>query len=734
MSVRESNRHTAGPLPGARSALRRRRVPIAAVTSIAVAASFLHGTTAAVAQAEPEVPTAGAPADPMAGAEAGAFAPSDSPLYQVGPGDELRITVAREPDLSVTVPVRPDGRLSMPLIEEIDAAGRTPSELARMIEAELDRYLLSPMVTVEVVTAEGDLRQQIRVVGTAIGPEVAGVGPAAVRQRFPIVPRGIPYREGITVLDVITEAGGLSPFAAGNRATIIRMVDDRRTEIPVRLDDLVRRGDMTADVPMAPGDVLLIPEGAFAGIWETALTAGAFLTFTDNVNLAPSDLKDSALITTLTPGVSIRGTTPRFFGGLNTTLNLAYQEVFGDNVSGVTDGFEVYVDLLGAATIEAAPDLLFIDTSMSITQQQTGGLDDERSSSPFVLTGTVPVVSFRFSPYIPARFGDVGEAQLRYTFATTFEGTDEFDIASAFTDREDLTLINALGLTFVSGPGTSQWGPWSSEVYGSKETRDDLDDLDTAGVEFTYAYPINYRLFALGSVGWDYFDDGIADNRVSAPAFAVGTRWVPNPQLNLTATVGYRFERASGSLNFVYTPSPRTSMFADYSEGLTTGTRALARSSAFLRIDPLTGEFVDTRTGFAFDPTIRGTIDNVTTYRRDFRAGFATTQGRNTYGLNAGVFFEERQPDGDDEQEYFVAGNVSRQLGLRTRGIVGASYSLRDLTDRTDNIYRASVGLDYTFYRTIAATATYNFQMRDSDFPQAEFTENVFTVGVTGTF
>jgi polysaccharide biosynthesis/export protein len=730
MSARESKRHGQGSFFDPRRALKRRRVPIAVATSVAVAASLLPGVNTAVADPESPMPAGSALANPVAVASV----PSDSPLYQIGPGDELRITVFREPDLSTTVPVRPDGRLSMPLIEEINASGKTPSELARMIEAELTRFILSPMVTVEVLTAVGDLRQQIRVVGTAIGPEVAGVGPGAVRQRFPVAPRGLAYREGMTLLDVVTEVGGISPFAAGNKATVIRTVDGRQTEIPARLDDLVNRGDMTANIRMAPGDVLLIPQGAFSGVWETALTAGAFVTFTDNINLVPSDDKESALITTLTPGISIRGTTPRFFGGANATLNLAYQEVFGDNDFNATEGFETYLNFLGTATVEAAPERLFIDTSLSISQQNTGGIGDSTSSSPFVLTDTVPVVTFRFSPYIPARLGDLGEAQFRYTFATTFEGTEEFDVIDAFTEREDLTVINALGLTFVSGPETSRWGPWSFEVSGSNETREDLDDLNTATVEFGYAYPITYRLFALAAVGWDYFDDGFSENRVSSPSFAGGARWNPSPRLNLTATVGYRYERVAGNLNFIYSPTPRTSMFADYEEGLTTGTRSLARSAAFLRIDPVTGEFIDTRTGFGFDPTFGGTIDNVTTYNRNFRAGFSTTQGGNVFSANAGVLFEERQPDGNDETAYFIGGNWSRQLGLRTRGVVGVGYSLEDLVDRTDNVYRANVGLDYTFYRTLAATATYNFQMRDSDISAFEFTENVFTVGVTGTF
>jgi uncharacterized protein (PEP-CTERM system associated) len=376
---------------------------------------------------------------------------------------------------------------------------------------------------------------------------------------------------------------------------------------------------------------------------------------------------------------------------------------------------------------------LFIDTAASISQQ-TEEFGERSSSSPYVISNTVPVVTFRFSPYIPFHFGDLAEAQLRYTFATNFEGTESFDLVDAFTERQDETFINALGFTLVSGPGTSQYGPWSFEASGSNETRDEFEDLNTATVEFSYAYPIGRRLFALGIVGWDYFDDGNPENRVSAPSLAVGTRWNPNPRLDVTATVGRRYERLAFGLNASYAPTPRTKLFALYEEGLTTGTRSLARSAAFLRIDPLTGEFVDTRTGFAFDPTFRGSIDNSTTYNRDFRAGVSTTQGRNVFGLNAGVFTEEPEPAGEEQQDYFIAANWSRQLGLRTRGLVGVSYSYEDLASRADNIYRARVGLDYTFYKTLAATVTYNFQKRDSDVSLFEFTENVFTVGVTGTF
>jgi len=171
-----------------------------------------------------------------------------APEYMIGPGDGLSVFVYQVPELSAPeLTVRPDGRLSLPLVPDIVAAGRTPTQLAREIEDRLRRYVLDPNVTVMVRTFIGQPGQQVRVIGEATQPMT------------------VPYREGMTVLDVMIEARGLTRYAAGNRAEIIRRTPDGsgRENIRVRLSDLLRDGDVSQDVPMRPGDTLIIPAGWF---------------------------------------------------------------------------------------------------------------------------------------------------------------------------------------------------------------------------------------------------------------------------------------------------------------------------------------------------------------------------------------------------------------------------------------------------------------------------------------
>lgn len=667
--------------------------------------------------------------------ERGVISSEQASLYRIGPGDILRIVVYGEPDLTMTVPVRPDGRFSMPLLEDLEAADKTPSQLADDIEQGLDEFLRTPSVTVEVQQAVGAFDQQIRVVGTAIGEEVGGTGAGAVAERFPVAPRAIPYQEGITLLDVVTELG-LSPFASSSGAVIIRTAEGERQEIPVRLDDLVEDGDMSANMPMAPGDVLLIPQGFFAGDWETATLAGAFVTFTDNVDLETEELATSALIMTLAPGFSIRATTPRIYGGFDGTFNLEYRELLEDSQTGVDEGFDPFVTFLGTAAIEAVPDFLFIDTSGSITQQSTGGVGEATSTSEFVQTNRQSVVAFRFSPYIPVHLGRSADAQFRYSFGTAFESGDENsqNPFAAFVDRADQTIINSLGFSVSSGPDTSQYGAWTFLTSASRETRDQEDDADQAQVELTWAYPLNHSLFALAAVGWDYFDDGIPENEVSAPSFAGGVRWTPSPRLNLTATAGQKYDRLSVFLNADWALSAKTRFFASLEDGLTSGTQAVLRSTSFLEIDPETGQFIDERTGTTFNPAFPGTIDDNTTFIRDFVIGGSTIQGRSVYGFQARYFTETQEPDGDKETQYTIATTWSRQISLRTSARLAAVYQRNSLTDRDDNTYTVTGGLNYEIYKTIAATLSYGYQRRDSTSELAEFTENVITVGVRGSF
>lgn len=167
------------------------------------------------------------------------------PDYIIGPGDNLSVFVYRSPELSMGVPVRPDGRISLPLVDDIVAAGRTPVELARQIEDRLREYVREPNVTVIVTSFVGPTSRLVRIVGEAAQP------------------RSIPFREGMTVLDALIESGGLTRFASGNRARLMRREGGADEVIPLRLADLLRDGDMSQDLPLRPGDTVVIPQGWF---------------------------------------------------------------------------------------------------------------------------------------------------------------------------------------------------------------------------------------------------------------------------------------------------------------------------------------------------------------------------------------------------------------------------------------------------------------------------------------
>jgi len=168
-----------------------------------------------------------------------------STRYRIAPGDSVQIFVWRNPEVSTTVPVRPDGLLSAPLLEEIPAAGKTPAELARDLEAELSTYLRDPLVTVIVDDFTGTYAEKIRVLGESQQP------------------LALLYNDSMTLLDVMIATGGITDFADGNKATLVRVVDGEQQQYTLRLDDLIRDGDISANVDMRPGDVIIIPEAWF---------------------------------------------------------------------------------------------------------------------------------------------------------------------------------------------------------------------------------------------------------------------------------------------------------------------------------------------------------------------------------------------------------------------------------------------------------------------------------------
>jgi polysaccharide export outer membrane protein len=170
---------------------------------------------------------------------------AESANYIIGPGDVLQVSVWRSPELSISVPVRPDGRISTPLVEDIVAAGQTPAELGRVIESRLKKFVSEPIVTVIVTGFVGPYSQQVRIVGEAV------------------TPKALPFREHMTALDAMIEVGGLTPYAAGNRTRLVRNVDGHQVSETVRLSDLLKDGDLSANTDLHPGDILIIPQTFF---------------------------------------------------------------------------------------------------------------------------------------------------------------------------------------------------------------------------------------------------------------------------------------------------------------------------------------------------------------------------------------------------------------------------------------------------------------------------------------
>lgn len=165
--------------------------------------------------------------------------------YILGPGDTINVNVWRNPEVSQSIPVRPDGKITMPLVEDLAASGKTATQLARDIEKILGKYIQEPVVTVTVTGFVGPYSEQIRVIGQAAKPQA------------------LPYRQGMSLMDVMIAVGGLAEFAAGNKASIVRTVDGKQEKVPVHLNDLIKQGDISANMAVRPGDILIIPESFF---------------------------------------------------------------------------------------------------------------------------------------------------------------------------------------------------------------------------------------------------------------------------------------------------------------------------------------------------------------------------------------------------------------------------------------------------------------------------------------
>lgn len=624
----------------------------------------------------------------------------EPPTYLIGPGDTLEITVWRQPELSTSVTVRPDGRISIPLVEDLAAAGKTPMGLADEIEATLSDYLQDPMVLVTVGSGLGDLVQQIRIIGEAAAPTA------------------LAYRSNMTVLDAIIAAGGLSRQADGNAAVILRRTEVGYQEIPVRLADLVRGGDSTANVLLHPGDVVVVPEGFFTGEWHVTYGASASETISDNIDQAPDGEREVGLVTRAGPNISIRGQSARVTAGADANL-IGVLQTGGDD-----EGFSLDPRLAGTSTTEVLSDVVFFDLRAAASRQL---LDSRRATSAsgastnnrdFVATMTA-------SPYVVHRLADLANVEWRYSFSPVL--VDSGDTSDVYSHEGRLTV--------GSGPDFSQFGwTWTNRV--GEEVRTKESDITTASTDFGVSYPLWHGFSLLGGIGYEYRDgDDDEDDNFDGITWRAGFAYSPHSDLSLQATYGRRQDDESLDASISYRISPKTSLQASYNEALESSQQRAISALGNLTIDPVTGELIDETTGLPFDEDDPFTFEDETVRTRTFRMSVEHRSGRNTFRLSGLAGTADGGTEGDEEF-YQARATWSRPLSPSIGFTASASYQNSDFEDedRTDDTYRLSAGITYQLSSDAQAFGNYTFQTRDSTDDDESFFENSVTVGLRIAF
>ena len=610
------------------------------------------------------------------------------PDYKIGPLDSLAIVVRNHPELSLGVSVRPDGRISMPLIDEVEVSGLTATELSRKLETELLTYIQDPVVTVVVDGFLGLFSEQIRVVGEVIQPQA------------------VPYRTGMTLLDVMVATGGLSPFADGNNAKIIRRQGDVTREIPVRLNDLVDAGQASANVPMAPGDILVIPEGFFAGEWLITKRVRVRETFTDNVDLEPDG--DPALITTVSPGINALLNSAKVQAAFDASVPLRYQAINDTQ-------FEANIDLAAVSTTELQENRFFLDANASVSQEALNN-EDATSVSPDNLTNLDTVATVFVSPYVVGRFGDTADFEARYSLGGFW--TNDSGTSNAVTNR--------VALTTTGGELFSRL-QWLTLLAGSYAYRPDDDDVIRGDAILQLDYAVLRSLILIGSIGYQYFDDGDSSDLIDEPIWRAGFRWNPNPDLELEVTYG----RSDGEDNLFaalfYAITPSTTMTASYREFITTSQELLINDLSFAGLDD-DGGIIDERDGEDFDPNSQPfSIDDETTRRKVLAATLTTNVGRNTFRIFGGVEKEEILETNEEEDVQFAGASWGRNLTPDLSMNIRGDWRRTDFEDvvsgRVDNEYTAVGTLNYRIAQNLIGLLQYGFRRRDSTFSGDEFTE-----------
>ena len=617
----------------------------------------------------------------------------DGPTYLIGPGDELKITVWAEPELSTSTIVRPDGRISIPLVEDLPAAGRTPTDLADAIKDRLSQYRKDPLVTVMVISGLGDLPQQIRIVGESAAPI------------------SLPYRSGMTLLDAVIAAGGLDRKADGNGAVIVRREASATTEIPVRLSDLVRDGDGTANLALHPGDVIVIPEGFLNGEWRVRYKATASETFSDNIDQDPDGSREAGFVTRAGPGISISGESARVVGALDANLIGVYQ------AGGEDDGFSLDPAISGTSTTELASDTFFFDLSASVERQLLDPRDTTSGSGASTQNRDL-VAALTASPYLVHRLGDFADVEWRYRFSPVLvDSSGEGD-----------TVSHDASIVIGSGEDFSDFG-WTLTNRAGLEDRSDESNIESASTDLGLRYSLWHGFALTAGVGYEHRSgDEDNDDNFEGVTWRGGFQYQPHSDLSLDASYGHSDNDDNLNASLDYEIGPKTSLTASYEEALESGQGRAVSDLERATIDPDTGE-----------PVIRNddpfTFDDETTRTKTARIGLSHEDGLNRFGFSGLRGTNDGGSEGDEE--FYEAAiswsrSLSEELTLNTR--TSYEHSEFDEDNRTDDTYLATVNLDYQLSESIQTFMSYSFQIRDSSDEEESFTENALTIGVSATW
>jgi len=628
-------------------------------------------------------------------------------VYRIGPEDELGIEVRGEETISRSVPVRPDGRIALPLAGEIEAVGRTAEELQAAIAKALEPYLTTPQVQVSVLTATGTFPDRIRIIGEAV------------------VPRSLPYRDGMTALDAIIEIGGLPGEAAADRAYILRGSGALQRKFRLRLGDIVERGRMGANRRLEPGDVIVIPEGFFSGDWEFEASLGASETYTDNITLTPTPLRDGALISELIPSFHAEADANRVQGVIDTTLRLQY--ISESDI----DDFKIAPDVISTFDVELAENLFFTELDASINRSLIDTTRGQSASQSNIQNQRI-TQSYRVSPYMTGRLGRFATLEARYEGEVVLIDRAQQDRTPVLGFGAGDSFENTARLEIESGPQFSilNWtlsGRWSHTDLENRESRRRREAL----LRTEFAVSPTFVLIAEG--GWEIFEGDDFSRDIDDPVGLGGFRWTPSPATELEALGGFDdgddLFRAEFRHDFGETLTLAISYDegADIDQGRLTG-NLLRLGDDFDNFDPtptdltLRGDPTRTET---LDGSLRGQIGSTSI---TLRAQYQTRE----LGVLGGT---------NDEELVSVQFDMSQPI---TRDLIlsaGGQYrerSFKEIEDvraaSEDDEYFANASLSYLAFRSLDLSLRYSFAKENTTRAFREFTENSVTFTITKRF